>query len=95
MNKFSMSNWFCLPSENNLSLSHARTHTHTQTTDYCVVLSADIPSVFERQEAKGDSNSVSGTSHSVDRVKILVADHVRSVTERPVAVDSGFWVKET
>jgi hypothetical protein len=62
-------------------------------TDNCfVVLSAENFSVFERQEAKGDSNSVSGTSHAVDRVKTLVAFHVHSVTGRPVAVDSVFWL---
>jgi hypothetical protein len=43
---------------------------HTHIDNCVVVLSAEIFSVFERQEAKGDSNSVTGTSHAVGLWKL-------------------------
>jgi hypothetical protein len=72
-----------------------KTLSHNTHTDNCVVvLSADIPPVLERHEAKGDSNSVTGTSNAVDRMKTLVIFHVLSVTGRPVAVDCLLGVRD-
>lgn len=80
-----MSNW---------GLFRLKTLCHNTHTDNCVVvLSADISPVFERQEAKGDSNSVTGTSHPDSRPCENSLCLTRPFSHRrPVAVDSVFWV---
>ena len=72
------------------TLSH---NTHTQT-DNCVVgLSADVTPFFERQEAKGKSNSVTGTTHADGRPRENSRCFLSPFSHREtVAVDSIFWV---